>query len=142
MCVWAGVPISIIITLWTNVKKSSYFPFCSHLRVLLKSCRPAEQILFTSSVCSFERSGSAEEVSHQCQRQQWASGWSINLRQQPGGLRSDWRLDSCLTAAEISFQSILSNQIQREILHKHRGQCVVGAFKKTQSNNFGSFLSF
>lgn len=32
------------------------------------------------AVCSFERGDSAEEVSHQCQRQQWASGWSINLR--------------------------------------------------------------
>lgn len=31
-------------------------------------------------VCSFERGDSAEEVSHQCQPQQWASGWSINLR--------------------------------------------------------------
>lgn len=32
------------------------------------------------TVCSFERGDSAEEVSHQCQPQQWASGWSINLR--------------------------------------------------------------
>lgn len=63
----------------------------------------SQRAFSSSAVCSFERSDSAEEASHQCQPQQWPSGWSINLRQQQTGLRSDWRLGRCLTVPEISF---------------------------------------